>query len=270
MRPFGPFGSIPLGRIACILALASMALPAMAQVYKWVDQDGRVHFGDNPPRGVKADAVPIRPGPPSPAPASGAPPVESPAAAPATPAAGAAPAASPPPAPAQPAAPPPPRNAAEAAKERERFEQAVKERRILIGMAADHVRRALGQPTGQEVRRLPGGAVETWIYAIPAGAETITGVEFTDGRVSKFATGAGPSPVTQASDKPAAKDAAPADREADDKAAERAIQRCTAFRNTQRRLEDEQRRGVAASRAAEIASERRYVARQLQDMRCPP
>jgi hypothetical protein len=76
--------------------------------------------------------------------------------------------------------------------------------------------------------------------------------------------------VTQAPDKPAARDAAQPDREAEDKAAERAIQRCAAFRNTQRRLEDEQRRGVAASRAAEIASERRYVARQLQDMRCPP
>jgi len=37
---------------------------AAAQLYKWVDKDGRVRYGDTPPPGVKA--TPLRPPAPSP------------------------------------------------------------------------------------------------------------------------------------------------------------------------------------------------------------
>ncbi len=41
--------------VALVLALAAPA--AMAQVYKWVDEKGRVQYGDKPPPGAKASAV---------------------------------------------------------------------------------------------------------------------------------------------------------------------------------------------------------------------
>lgn len=45
--------------VALVLALAAPA--AMAQVYKWVDEKGRVQYGDKPPAG--ANATPIEPPP---------------------------------------------------------------------------------------------------------------------------------------------------------------------------------------------------------------
>jgi hypothetical protein len=48
-----------------ILAIAlAFSAAAMAQQYKWVDQNGRIQYGDAPPPGVKA--TPLRP-PPGPA-----------------------------------------------------------------------------------------------------------------------------------------------------------------------------------------------------------
>lgn len=55
-----------------IFAMA-LAAAASAQQYKWVDQDGKVRYGDTPPPGVKA--TPLKPPPrgasaPDPAPAA--------------------------------------------------------------------------------------------------------------------------------------------------------------------------------------------------------
>ncbi len=36
------------------LAASSLALPSLAQQYKWVDKNGRTQYGDTPPPGVKA------------------------------------------------------------------------------------------------------------------------------------------------------------------------------------------------------------------------
>lgn len=44
----------------CLAGLA-FAAAAAAQQYKWVDQDGRVRYGDTPPPGVKA--TPLKPPP---------------------------------------------------------------------------------------------------------------------------------------------------------------------------------------------------------------
>lgn len=56
-------------RIALVLFSLSFAAAAIAQPYKWVDQNGKVQYGDAPPPGVKA--TPLRPQPaaqPAPAP----------------------------------------------------------------------------------------------------------------------------------------------------------------------------------------------------------
>jgi len=57
--------------ISLFAAAALFATAAWAQQYKWVDQDGKVRYGDVPPPGVKA--TPLRPTPPAasaPSPAS--------------------------------------------------------------------------------------------------------------------------------------------------------------------------------------------------------
>ncbi len=41
-----------------ILALLLVAAPAWAQIYKWVDEKGRVQYGEKPPAGAKA--APLR------------------------------------------------------------------------------------------------------------------------------------------------------------------------------------------------------------------
>ena len=46
------------------LAVAALALPASSQIYKWVDDKGRTHYGEKPPEGVKA--VEMGAPPPSP------------------------------------------------------------------------------------------------------------------------------------------------------------------------------------------------------------
>ena len=43
------------GLVALMLALALSA--ASAQVFKWVDENGRVHYGEKPPPGTKANAM---------------------------------------------------------------------------------------------------------------------------------------------------------------------------------------------------------------------
>jgi len=45
---------------ALALAAMSVALPAAAQMYKWVDASGRVQYSDNPPAGVKTEAIKSR------------------------------------------------------------------------------------------------------------------------------------------------------------------------------------------------------------------
>jgi hypothetical protein len=47
------------------LACALLLVPAigLAQVYRWVDENGRVNFGDNPPEGVDAQLVDLPKGP---------------------------------------------------------------------------------------------------------------------------------------------------------------------------------------------------------------
>jgi hypothetical protein len=40
-----------------VVALLALALPATAQVYKWVDKDGKVHYSDKKPRDPKASGV---------------------------------------------------------------------------------------------------------------------------------------------------------------------------------------------------------------------
>ena len=51
--------------LACaVVAGAAFAAEAAAQVFKWVDEKGRTHYGEKPPEGVKSSEV-ARPTPPS-------------------------------------------------------------------------------------------------------------------------------------------------------------------------------------------------------------
>ncbi len=51
--------------LSALLALA-IAAPASAEIYRWVDSSGRVHFGDQPPRDVnRVQQVPSQPMPES-------------------------------------------------------------------------------------------------------------------------------------------------------------------------------------------------------------
>ena len=52
--------AIPLA----LLAFALAALPASAEIYKWKDKDGKLHFSDIPPTGVHAKPVGKTPAPP--------------------------------------------------------------------------------------------------------------------------------------------------------------------------------------------------------------
>jgi len=48
------------------LILLAVAAPALAQVYKWVDERGVTHYGERPPQGSKASEVPNRLASPAP------------------------------------------------------------------------------------------------------------------------------------------------------------------------------------------------------------
>lgn len=50
---------------ACALLVA--ALPAVAALYKWTDENGRIVYGDTPPPGVKAERITAAPPPANPA-----------------------------------------------------------------------------------------------------------------------------------------------------------------------------------------------------------
>ena len=53
------------GRVALLgVVLAAAVAAAHAQVFKWVDEKGRTHYGEKPPDGTKASEV-ARPAPPS-------------------------------------------------------------------------------------------------------------------------------------------------------------------------------------------------------------
>src|SRR5690348_2172061 len=45
-----------LGWVCLVLALPLVA--GASAIYRWVDEQGRIHYGDRPPSGVQADAIP--------------------------------------------------------------------------------------------------------------------------------------------------------------------------------------------------------------------
>ena len=50
--------------LAAILALTMVATPATADVYKWVDAEGKVHYGDRPPSsGQESQSLSLTPPP---------------------------------------------------------------------------------------------------------------------------------------------------------------------------------------------------------------
>lgn len=53
-------------RIFLSFCLLSLAAVAQAQNFRWVDKDGKVQYGDNPPPGVKSTPLKAPPGPATP------------------------------------------------------------------------------------------------------------------------------------------------------------------------------------------------------------
>ncbi len=51
------YGRVPI--LLLVLGMCSATVPA--QVYKWVDAQGNVHYGQNRPRGVEAEPVKVQP-----------------------------------------------------------------------------------------------------------------------------------------------------------------------------------------------------------------
>ncbi len=44
--------------LLCLLAAAALASPAHAEIYKWVDRDGKIHYSDSPPsKGARVIAI---------------------------------------------------------------------------------------------------------------------------------------------------------------------------------------------------------------------
>lgn len=58
-----------------LLAVLALTAPSAAQIYKWVDEKGTVHFSDHVPANAKAEALPAAA--PRPTVAKAAPPAES-------------------------------------------------------------------------------------------------------------------------------------------------------------------------------------------------
>jgi len=49
--------------LAALIILLSLSLtsPVNAEVYKWTDKNGRIHFTDSPPQGTKTDKIDVTP-----------------------------------------------------------------------------------------------------------------------------------------------------------------------------------------------------------------
>jgi hypothetical protein len=47
-------------RIMLLVLLCALVLPASAQVYRWIDKDGKVHYTDQKPPDVQAEALAIK------------------------------------------------------------------------------------------------------------------------------------------------------------------------------------------------------------------
>lgn len=57
------FPRLTAATVATVICLATLALPAVAEMYKWVDENGNVHYTqERPPPGIKGDT--IKPPPP--------------------------------------------------------------------------------------------------------------------------------------------------------------------------------------------------------------
>ncbi len=130
--------------VTAAVCLAAAGAWAETEVYRWVDKDGVVHFGDQEPRAGKAEIVPIQPAPDS----TGQPAV------PEKPAAGAA-------QPAQKAAEPEPTYAQKKRSERAKRRQEAAEQRQKVQAECERAQQMVTQlePSTRVMVRLKDGTV---------------------------------------------------------------------------------------------------------------
>ena len=57
-------------RLALAILILALAPFASAQLYKWVDKDGKVHYSDQPPPAQASKQINVAPGPAAPAPSA--------------------------------------------------------------------------------------------------------------------------------------------------------------------------------------------------------
>lgn len=57
-------------RLALAVIVLALAPLASAQLYKWVDKDGKVHYSDQPPPAQASKQINVAPGPATPAPSA--------------------------------------------------------------------------------------------------------------------------------------------------------------------------------------------------------
>lgn len=50
--------NLPMRRIIC-LGVLGIAVPALAEVYRWVDSEGKTHYGDHAPQELRDKATPM-------------------------------------------------------------------------------------------------------------------------------------------------------------------------------------------------------------------
>lgn len=53
-----------MSQLAMLLLLLSAVTPVVAGVYKWVDENGQVHYGERPPMAGEAKRMTLEPAPP--------------------------------------------------------------------------------------------------------------------------------------------------------------------------------------------------------------
>lgn len=53
---------LPSAALATLLGLAALGAQAAERVYKWVDAEGVVHYGQQPPAAAKAEAIKVQKG----------------------------------------------------------------------------------------------------------------------------------------------------------------------------------------------------------------
>lgn len=201
-----------------MLIILMVALPASAGVYKWVDDKGNVHYSDKP----VGDAQKLR--------IQNSPPAEE--------------------------GQDTYRKSMDDAKERFRLEEAVLDRKVLVGMSQEQVKAAWGAPSGTRTTTNAAGVTETWNYQ---RGRSVTAVVFREGKVASISSNesgaAGREPAPAPSSSGSGED--PYLRNA-----------CQGLRGQLDQIERELKQGYSTSTGSDLRSRRFRVEKEYGEKGC--